>query len=109
MRVFEFSGRFEAEDAVVYAVCEHAPLTTQGTTRERALELMLYAIDAYMQTLARRGEIDAGVEAGLLRVKRAKASARKRVGPLETAGRVVALEASLHRFVAEAQMDTAAA
>lgn len=67
--VFEFRGTFEETDGILFAVCEHAPLVAQGSNEDDALEHMKRLITLYLHTLRSKGELNAAIDKGEVRVR----------------------------------------
>lgn len=65
--MFYFTGRFEKVDEHIFAVCEHAPLVTQGKDPQDALEHMGDAIRIFLETLIAEEKFEAALRDGVVR------------------------------------------
>lgn len=67
--VFTFTGKFEQQNGRVFAKCDHAPLLSYGADEDEALERLQHVMDAYLQMLDQRGEIDLAIQMGKVHVE----------------------------------------
>lgn len=51
-----YTGHFETEDGVVFAVCDQLPLATFGDSEKAALAAMDKSLDEYREMMRARGE-----------------------------------------------------